>query len=76
FWKGGYTWVGEKGPEIIEAPRGSRIHSNSKSMEMAKGTTIQNLNITIPAKDIREFKDVTEFFAKLPQTVKAGVVYG
>jgi len=35
YWRGGLTWVGEEGPELINAPRGSQIFSNPKSMAMA-----------------------------------------
>lgn len=34
YWRGGLTWVGEKGPELIDLPRGSKVFSNEKSMEM------------------------------------------
>ncbi|GIV81841.1 MAG: hypothetical protein KatS3mg051_1195 [Anaerolineae bacterium] len=34
FFKGGLTWVGERGPELVALPRGSRIFSNRESMEM------------------------------------------
>jgi TP901 family phage tail tape measure protein len=37
FWRGGPTWVGEDGPEIIDAPRGARIYSNRRSRQMAGG---------------------------------------
>lgn len=30
-WKGGPTWVGEEGPEIVNLPRGSEVFSNPKS---------------------------------------------
>lgn len=30
-WKGGLTWVGEEGPEIVNLPRGSEVLSNTKS---------------------------------------------
>lgn len=30
-WKGGPTWVGEEGPEIVNLPRGSEVLSNTKS---------------------------------------------
>ena len=43
FWKGGWTWVGEEGPELLNLPRGARILSNPDSMRMigqnAGGTT-------------------------------------
>ncbi len=28
YWGGGLTWVGEKGPEILDLPRGSRVTAN------------------------------------------------
>ena len=37
YWRGGPTWVGEEGPEIVRLPRGSQIFSNSDSMAMAGG---------------------------------------
>lgn len=43
FWKGGWTWVGEEGPELLNLPRGARILSNPDSMrtigQNAGGTT-------------------------------------
>lgn len=36
FWDGGLTWVGEEGPELINAPRGSRIHTATESARMAE----------------------------------------
>lgn len=43
YWKGGWTWVGEKGPELINLPRGAQVFSNSDSMgmvgQLASGTT-------------------------------------
>lgn len=46
------TIVGEKGPELVSLPRGSRVHSNSNSKRMAGGSgVVNNFNITINAKD-------------------------
>lgn len=36
-WRGGLTWVGEEGPELVSLPRGSRIWSNSESEQIAAG---------------------------------------
>lgn len=47
----GMAVVGEKGPELVSLPRGSRVHSNSNSKRMAGGGTVNNFNITINAKD-------------------------
>jgi len=37
FFRGGMTWVGEEGPELVQLPRGSAIYSNGNSMAMANG---------------------------------------
>jgi len=36
-WRGGLTWAGEGGPELISLPRGSRIASADRTMEMMRG---------------------------------------
>lgn len=33
----GLTWVGEKGPELVNLPSGSFVHNNKKSEQMASG---------------------------------------
>ena len=48
---GGMAVVGEKGPELVSLPRGSRVHSNAKSRQMTKASNVNNFNITINAKD-------------------------
>lgn len=53
-WRGGLTWVGENGPELVNLPRGSQI-LNAQDSRNAGGTVF---NITIPAKDIKEFNDI------------------
>lgn len=34
-WRGGVTWVGEKGPELLEVPRGARILPNKESVSVS-----------------------------------------
>jgi hypothetical protein len=34
-WRGGLTWVGETGPELVKLPRGSQIYSNQESRQIA-----------------------------------------
>jgi len=47
----GMAVVGERGPELVSLPRGSRVHSNSNSRRMNASGTVNNFNITINAKD-------------------------
>lgn len=35
YWSGGWTWVGEEGPELIRAPRGAQIADADRSRRMA-----------------------------------------
>jgi len=35
-WRGGWTWVGEEGPELINLPRGTEILSNRDSSRMVE----------------------------------------
>jgi len=35
-WRGGMTWVGERGPELVDLPPGARVHSYSDSMNMQR----------------------------------------
>lgn len=51
---GGYTWVGENGPELAYFPQGTRIINNQESREMVGDT----FYVTIDAKNVKEFNDV------------------
>lgn len=53
---GGYTWVGENGPELAYLPQGTRIFSNQESRSMGGDTWY----VTIDAKNVKEFNDIVE----------------
>lgn len=53
---GGYTWVGENGPELAYFPQGTRIVNNQESREMGGDT----FYVTIDAKNVKEFNDIVE----------------
>lgn len=55
--EGGRAWVGEAGPELVDLPRGAVVHTAEESERMAGGD-IFNVNISIPARDIKEFNDI------------------
>ena len=57
FWRGGLTWAGEAGPELVQLPAGSRIYSAQESRQLAGGDTFY---ITIDAKNVKEFNDIVE----------------
>jgi len=40
----GLTWVGEKGPELVNLPAGSYVNSAAKSRGMAGGGVVVNIN--------------------------------
>ena len=58
YWRGGRTWVGEEGPEIVELPRGSRVIPNDKASQISNATN--NYYITIDAKNVMDFNRVVE----------------
>lgn len=60
FWKGGPTWVGEKGPEILNLPRGSQVIPNNKVDKVGSNVTVQvNMN-GIMARSRSDLRDITK----------------
>ena len=53
-WRGGWSWVGENGPELAYLPAGSQVKSASESRSVGGDT----FYITIDAKSVKEFNDV------------------
>ena len=56
-WRGGWTWVGENGPELVNLPRGSQVLPAQESRQATGGDVF---NITIDAKSVREFNDIVQ----------------
>lgn len=64
--------VGEKGPELVKLPKGSRVHSNKDSKSMMGSNTINNtinvhVNGRIGASD-REVRDIARKVGQLVNT--------
>lgn len=53
-WRGGFTRVGENGPENVWLPRGTRI----ETAQASRGNGDTYINVTIDAKNVREINDV------------------
>lgn len=57
---GGLAVVGERGPELVNLPRGSRVHSNSESKKMGGGNTVHvHVNGRLGASD-SELRDIAK----------------
>ena len=54
-WRGGLTWVGEAGPELVRLPQGSQIMTAQESQQMIQPIEVY---VTIDAKNVREFNDI------------------
>lgn len=77
-WRGGLTWVGEEGPELIDAPSGARIYNNKQSIQMALAgagamESRDTYNVYVQAKDLDEAAKVVRVFERLKQTSRQGV---
>lgn len=53
-WRGGWTWVGENGPELMRLPQGAQVLNSQESRDYGGDT----YNITIDAKSVKEFEDI------------------
>jgi len=74
---GGMALVGEKGPELVSLPAGSRVHNNRESKNMAGKGTVNNyntFNIHVNPKDLsdQEMKKVIDRINKEMRT-KLGI---
>lgn len=56
-WRGGLTWVGEAGPELVDIPRGSDIYSSQESRQLG-GDTIFNISVN----GIRELDEIIAWY--------------
>ena len=60
-WRGGLTWVGEAGPELVALPQGSRIYSNQESRGMTAGTDTRRMEELLARSVSLQEQIVTEF---------------
>ena len=63
-WRGGKTWVGENGPELVELPRGSQI-MNAQDSRMGSGGVTINGDIVLDASRVEDLVDAARFLAGL-----------
>ena len=68
YWRGGLTWVGERGPELVSLPQGSRVYSAEDSRSM--GST-NNYYLTVQSRDMETVAAMTTTFKRARQAERA-----
>ena len=65
---GGLAVVGERGPELVNLPKGARVHSNAERRRMVGGNTI-NVNVSgrVGASD-SELRDIAKKIGRMVNT--------
>lgn len=57
-WRGGLTWVGEAGPELVALPQGTRIYNNQESQAIAAGSQ----SIVINVQGIQQLDEIVRWY--------------
>ena len=65
--KGGLTLVGERGPELVNLPKGARVHSNAESRRMGGNTINVNVSGRVGASD-SELRDIAKKIGRMVNT--------
>ena len=68
YWPGGLTWVGERGPELVSLPQGSRVYSAEDSRSMG-GTN--NYYLTVQSRDMETVAAMTATLKRARQAERA-----
>lgn len=63
-WRGGLTWVGEAGPELVSLPRGSQIYSNQESRSVGGGTDTSRIEAML-ARNVELLEEIGGEFSGL-----------
>ncbi len=65
YWKGGLTYINERGGEIVDLPNGSKVIPADKSKSMLNGGNVSIGNIYITAKGVTANEVVNEIVPQL-----------
>lgn len=76
-WKGGLTWVGEKGAELVDLPQGSRIlpHKESVSLTKQGGGVVKNsaanvMQNTVVSAGSQDLSPVMAILTRIDENLK------
>lgn len=70
-WQGGIAQVSERGGEIIDLPKGSRVYPHDQSVELARqegrssGDKNVTININVSGVELKDEKDIDQFTSDL-----------
>lgn len=72
--RGGLAVVGENGPELVNLRGGERIYNNSQTRGLLGGSNISIGQITIDAKNVKEFNDIVAIAKNEAMSMRQGAV--
>lgn len=64
-WRGGLTWVGESGPELMSLPRGTAIHSAQESRQIAAASVDTRRMETLLERNVALLERISGEFSGL-----------
>jgi hypothetical protein len=72
-WRGGLTWVGEQGPELMNLPRGTQIIPNDVARSLSVGDTHISFAPTVNAPGASQ-QDVAAALAAAQRSFQASII--
>lgn len=70
-WRGGKTWVGENGAEIVDLPAGTKIYNNEESKTMSEVNNY-NINMDVDISKLKSVQDVVSAVMGLKESAQCG----
>ena len=68
-WRGGWTRVGEAGPETVYLPQGASIQT---AQESRRSGGVYIANLTVDASSLQSMQQIIEFFDNLERYARMG----
>jgi len=78
FWRGGLTWVGENGPELVNLPRGAQVLPLNGPAALPPGTTGgTTINISVSGNTVLSDQDADLLASRVGQAIvrQTGLAY-
>lgn len=72
--RGGMALVGENGPELVNLRGGEHIYTNGQTRSLLGGDSISIGQITIDAKNVKEFNDIVSIAKNEAMSMRQGAV--